>query len=47
LPFRCDCREIVAVVKLILRRISTVAVREKAHREKQGKEQEPLNMKKV
>ena len=36
------------VVKLTLRRISTVVVREEAYREKQGKEQEPLmNMKKV
>ncbi len=42
LSFRSDCREIVAVVKLTLRRISTVVVREEAHREKQGKEQEPL-----
>lgn len=42
LSFRSDCREIVAAVKLTPRRISTVVVREEAHREKQGKEQEPL-----
>ena len=48
LPFRCDYQEIVAVVKLTLRRISTVVLREEAHREKQGKRPEPLiNMKKV